>query len=192
MNSPPKGTAWHKVGERGFFRAFAIDNRGVFWIAISRRTGLTFATIAFTFAVVVITLSVVALSNTGNISKQQGRIASQQARLRVQQTRLHDSAYGECSRVQILRADVNRFVATIYTFVDAARRARAAEARHSHQPSDAVAAKAYRQIEEAIFFIPETDCVRAIERPLTYAPPQPIPEKKAITRGLVTPLRVNP
>lgn len=159
-------------------RSIAVDDDGVFYIAINRKIGTLVVAVALSVAIVLTTLSVIALSNTRRIAHQQQRRT--------------ESALGECQRVQILRDNLNSFEGTVYVFVDAAYKARLASYRASHLHVDLAAARAYRVLRASVQYIPPTDCGAAVGAPLTYEPPSPIPYPDAILRGDVHPPAITP
>lgn len=167
-----------KVGPHHLIRSIAVDDEGVFYIAIDRRLGVLTAAITFALAVVVTVVSVLALANSARISGQQQQ--------------LRDGAFGECRRIQILRDDLNNFEGTVYVFVDAAYKARAAAYASTGDPSDRKAAHAYRILLRAVQYIPPTNCNAAVDHPLSYTPPAPIPYPDAIKAGSVHPPTIAP
>lgn len=95
------------------------------------------------------------------------------------------AATGECHRVQVLRTELNRFVGSVYGFVDAARLARQGDYARNHLASDRYAIRAYTSIEAAIFYLPPTNCRKAVRG--SYQPPDPIPYRNAVRAKLVPP-----
>jgi hypothetical protein len=106
----------------------------------------------------------------------------------ARQDKLRDAAsLGQCRRVNVLRQQLNVTEAAVYMTLDQASNS----PNLKSTPEGRAIAKRYKTFARAVTYTPPTDCKAAVENPLKYQAPDPVPFYK-LSESFALQLTLNP
>ena len=157
----------HEAEEKHETRIVALERR------VTQRWALR---VAWAFTLLAVSFSIAVYVDQRRTDHNTAKIAANNIKILALQQGLHSAALGECQRVNILRARVNANTIVIHTALTILAQHLAADLYIGDQTQmRRESLKQLRILTKSLRIIPPTDCKAAVEHPLTYEPPMPVP-----------------